>query len=34
MLNEIISPNYDVYSFYDDNHEYWAVNTTNIFTEI
>lgn len=32
--NEIISPNYDVYSFYDDNHEYWAVNTTNSFTEI
>jgi hypothetical protein len=32
--NEIITPNYDVYSFNDDNHEYWAVNTTNSFTEI
>jgi hypothetical protein len=32
--NEIISPNYDVYCFYEDNREYWAVKTINNFTEI
>jgi len=32
--NEIISPNYDVYCFYEDNREYWAVKTINKFTEI
>uniref|UniRef100_A0A6C0DBK1 Uncharacterized protein n=1 Tax=viral metagenome TaxID=1070528 RepID=A0A6C0DBK1_9ZZZZ len=32
--NEIISPNYDVYCFYEDNREYWAVKSNNNFTEI
>ena len=32
--NEIISPNYDVYCFYEDNREYWAVKSINNFTEI
>jgi len=32
--NEIISPNYDVYCFYEDNREYWAVKSKNNFTEI
>jgi hypothetical protein len=32
--NEIISPNYDVYCFYEDNREYWAVKSINKFTEI
>ena len=32
--NEIITPNYDVYCFYEDNREYWAVKSINNFTEI
>jgi hypothetical protein len=32
--NEILNPNYDVYCFYEDNREYWAVNSINNFTEI
>ena len=32
--NEVINPNYDVYCFYEDNREYWAVKTINNFTEI
>ena len=32
--NEIINPNYDVYCFYKDNREYWAVKSIDNFTEI
>jgi hypothetical protein len=32
--NEVINPNYDVYCFYQDNREYWAVKSINSFTEI
>jgi hypothetical protein len=32
--NEVLNPNYDVYCFYEDNREYWAVKSINNFTEI
>ena len=32
--NEVINPNYEVYCFYEDDREYWAVKSINNFTEI
>lgn len=32
--NEIINPNYDIYCFYDDGREFWAVRTITTFVEI
>jgi hypothetical protein len=32
--NESINPSYDVYCFYEDGREYWAVKSINNFTEI
>ena len=32
--NEILNPNYDVYCFYEENREYWAVKSINNFIEI
>jgi len=32
--NEVLNPNYQVYCFYEDNREYWAVISISNFTEI
>jgi len=32
--NEVLNPNYEVYCFYEDNREYWAVKSITNFTEI